>query len=148
MQKRKKGCESPQGGWGMGSKEPIRRNFLLSAVTISGNLSESSWFLYRMKPRLYKMPKLKITVKKGDPWGDSDSPKSTFKQNILLFILFLIKNSDIIRIKYSQKQFEITFGSAYFKPKKTKLKLVKMVNTEPRKARFPWGLGFHLGKPM
>ena len=35
MQKRKKGRESPQGGWGMGSKEPIRNYFLLPAVTIS-----------------------------------------------------------------------------------------------------------------
>ena len=71
-----------------------------------------------MKPRLYKMPKLKITVKKGDPWGDSDDPKATFKQNIILFLLCLIKNSDIIRMKYAQNHFEITFGSPYFKPKK------------------------------
>ena len=52
----------PPGGWGMGSKEPIRRNFLLSTITISVNLSESSCFLYMMKPRSYKLPKIKITV--------------------------------------------------------------------------------------
>ena len=34
MQKRKKERESPQGGWGMGSKEPIQNYFLLPVVTI------------------------------------------------------------------------------------------------------------------
>ena len=29
--------KSPQGGWGMGSKEPIQKLFLLTAVTISEN---------------------------------------------------------------------------------------------------------------
>ena len=33
-------------------------------------------------------------------------------------------------------------------PKKTKLKLVKMVKREPRKASFPWNLGLIFGKPM
>ena len=102
----------------MGSKEPIRRNFLLSAVTISEKLAESSWFLYKMKPRLYKMSKLKIIVKKGDPWGDLDGPKATFEQQLLLFMLCLLKNNELIRMKYAQKHFECAFGSAYFKPKK------------------------------
>ena len=38
-----------------------------------------------MKPSAYKVQKLKILVKKGDPWGDSEGPKVTFKQHILLF---------------------------------------------------------------
>ena len=101
-----------------------------------------------MKPRLYKMPKLNITIKKGDPWGDSDGPKATFEHKLLLFLLFLLKKIKLIRIKYSQNHFESTFGSAYFKPKKTKLKLVKTVKTEPRKASFPWGLGLPLEKPI
>ena len=29
------GRKSPQGGWGMGSKEPIQKLFLLKVVTIS-----------------------------------------------------------------------------------------------------------------
>ena len=69
----------------MGLKEPIQRKFLLSAVKISEKIYESSWLLYEMKPRLYKIPKLKIIVKKGDPWGDSEGPKVTFGQKILLF---------------------------------------------------------------
>ena len=32
--------------------------------------------------------------------------------------------------------------------KKGKLKLVKKVKKEPRKARFPWDLVFPLGNPM
>ena len=71
-----------------------------------------------MKPRLYKMPKLKITVKKGDPRGDSDGPKATFEHQLLLFLLCLLKNSELIRMKYAQKHFESTFGLAYLKPKK------------------------------
>ena len=31
------GRKSPQGGWGMGSKEPIQKLFLLPVVTISEN---------------------------------------------------------------------------------------------------------------
>ena len=34
-EKKQKGRDSPQGGWGMGWKEPIRRKPLLTAVTIS-----------------------------------------------------------------------------------------------------------------
>ena len=45
-----------------------------------------------MKQRSYKVPKLKITVKKGDPWGDSDGPKSTFEQQLLLFSVIPSKN--------------------------------------------------------
>ena len=67
MQKTAKMARIPLGGWGMGSKEPIRRNFLLSAVTILVNLSESSWLLYRMKPRSYKFPKIKNYSENGDP---------------------------------------------------------------------------------
>ena len=45
-----------------------------------------------MKPRAYKVQKLNISVKKGDPWGDSEGPKVTFKQNILLFYVIPDKN--------------------------------------------------------
>ena len=76
--KKWQGRKSPQGGWGMGSKEPIQKIFLLPAVTISTNWYDASWFLYRMKPRAYKVQKLKISVKKGDPWGFR-KPKSHFR---------------------------------------------------------------------
>ena len=38
-----------------------------------------------MKPIAYKVQKLKISVKKGDPWGDSEGPKVTFEQKLLQF---------------------------------------------------------------
>ena len=67
-----------------------------------------------MKPRAYKVQKLKISVKKGDPWGDLEGPKVTFEQQILLFSVLPAKNSNIIRLKYAQKHSESIFGSAYF----------------------------------
>ena len=45
-----------------------------------------------MKPRAYKVQKLKISVKKGDPWGDSEGPKVTFEQQLLLFSVIPAKN--------------------------------------------------------
>ena len=51
-------------------------------------------------------------------------------------------------MKYDQNHFEITFGSAYFKPNKTKLKLAKTVKKEPRKESFPWDISLIFGKPV
>ena len=132
----------------MGSKEPIRRKFLLFAVTILVKLSQSSWFLYNMKPRLYKIPKLNITVKKGDPWGIRMAQKPFSNKIFSSFCYSCLTNSDIIRMKYSKNHFESTFGSSYFKPNKTKLKLAKTVKKEPRKASFPWDLVLLFGNPM
>ena len=71
-----------------------------------------------MKPRDYEVQKLNISVKKGDPLGDSDGPKATFEQQILLFLLYLLKYINIIIIKCAKNHFESTFGSTYFKQKK------------------------------
>ena len=77
-----------------------------------------------------------------------NDPKATFEKNIILFLLCLLKYRDNVRIKYAQNQFESTFGSTYFKRNKTKLKLAKTVKREPRKASFPWDIGFLFGKTM
>ena len=77
--KRQKRRESPQGGWGKGSKKPIRRKLLLFVVTISVKLSESSWFLYKMKPRLYKFPKILKLWSKGRPLGGFERSQSHFR---------------------------------------------------------------------
>ena len=45
-----------------------------------------------MKPRAYKVQKINISVKKGDPWGDSEGPKVTFEQKLLLFSVTPDKN--------------------------------------------------------
>ena len=77
-----------------------------------------------------------------------NDPKATFEHNILFFLFFLTKYSDHVRIKYAQNHFGSTFGSAYFKPNKTKLKLAKTVKKEPRKTSFPWDLGLLFGQLM
>ena len=104
----------PLGGRGMGSKEPIQKIFLLPAITISEKWYDASWFLYRTKPKAYKVQKLKISVKKGDPWGNSKAQKSLSSNNSSFFLLCLLKNSNLIRLKDAQKHSESTFGSSYF----------------------------------
>ena len=44
-----------------------------------------------MKPRAYKVQKLNILVKTGDPWGDSEGPKVTFENKLLLFSVITSK---------------------------------------------------------
>ena len=56
-----------------------------------------------MKPRAYKVQKLKISVKKGDPWGDSEGPKVTFEQYILLFSVIPDKKNQSYYIKIFPK---------------------------------------------
>ena len=53
----------------------------------------------------------------------------------------MLKDREHVRMKYAQKHFKSTFGSAYFNSNKTKLKLGKPVKKEPRKTSFPWYLG-------
>ena len=43
---------------------------------------------------------------------------------------------------------KVPLGQPTLNQKKTKLKLVKTVKKEPRKARFPWDISLLLGKPM
>ena len=43
---------------------------------------------------------------------------------------------------------KLPLGQPTLNPKKTKLKLVKTVKREPRKASFPWDLGLLIRKPM
>ena len=92
--------------------------------------------------------RIKIFCEKGDPWGDLNAPEATSDTRFISILSDLIKYSDHIRIKYSQNQFESTFGSDYFKPNKTKLKLAKTVKKELRKSSFPWDIGLLFGKPM
>ena len=82
----------PPGGMENGLERAYLELFLLPSVTILENWYDASWFLYRMKPRAYKVQKLNISVKKGDPCGDSEGPKVTFEHNILLFYVIYNKN--------------------------------------------------------
>ena len=74
--------ESPQGGWGMGSKEPIQRMILLQRLQYqSTDKTELSWSLYRRKPIYYSLYK-KFTnyVTKERPLGGFERSKSHFGQ--------------------------------------------------------------------
>ena len=70
---------NPPRGMGNGLERSYSKLFLLLVVTISEKLYDSSWSLYRMKSRSYKVPKLKITVEKGRPLGGFGWPKSHFQ---------------------------------------------------------------------
>ena len=70
-----------------------------------------------------------------------NAPEATSDNNFLYFLSDLLKDSEHVRITYTQNQFKNTFGSAYLISKRMKLKLAKQVKKEPRKARFPWDLG-------
>ena len=84
----------------------------------------------------------------GDPWGDLNAPEATSEQQLPFFLSNLLKTSKHIRMKYAQKHFKSTFGSAYLNSKKMNLKLAKQVTKEPRKASFPWDLGLLFVQPM
>ena len=79
--------KSPQGGWGMGSKEPIKRMILLQQLQYqSTDKTDISWSLYRLKPIYYSLCK-KITnyVTKERPLGGFERSKSHFGQQIIFF---------------------------------------------------------------
>ena len=69
-------------------------------------------------------------------------------RRFLSFLSYMIKKIKHVRITYSQNHFKSTFGSSYLNSKKMELKLAKKVKKEPRKASFPWDLGFLFMKPM
>ena len=104
----------PPRGMGNGLERAYSELFLLPAVKISANWYDASLFLYRMKPRAYKVKKLKISENGETPEG-SGWPKSHFSDSTSSsFLLYLIKISKFIKIKYAQNYFESTFGSTHF----------------------------------
>ena len=80
--------------------------------------------------------------------GDLYAPAATSDSRFLSFISDLLKDSEHVRITYTQKHFKSTFGSAYLISKKMKLKLAKQVKKEPGKASFPWDIGLLFVQPM
>ena len=85
---------------------------------------------------------------KRDHWGDLSAPKATLDSSFLSSLSGLINDSEWIIITNYPNHFKSAFGSAYFKPKKGKLKLVRTVKKEPRKARFPWDIGLMFVQPI
>ena len=111
-------------------------------------ISETYWSLYGMKPRSYNFAKFLNFSERGDPWGIWTLPRPLSSRRFFYFLLHLLKIRNNFRIKYSQRNFKSNFGSSYLNSKKTKLKLAKHVKKEPRKASFPWDLGFIFVQPM
>ena len=74
-----------------------------------------------MKPRFYNFAKIEDFSEKGDPWGDLNAPEATSDRSFLSFLPDLTKDSEHVRISYTQNHFKSTFGSAYLISKKMKL---------------------------
>ena len=77
-----------------------------------------------------------------------NAPETTSDSSFLLFISDLLKDRAQVIITYAQNHFKSTFGSAYFISKNNAVKLAKPAKKEPRKARFPWDLGFLFVQPI
>ena len=77
-----------------------------------------------------------------------NAPEATSDSSLLSLLSYLLKDSENVRITYSQNHFKSTFGSAYLISKKMKLKLAKQAKKEPRKASFPWDLGLMFVQPI
>ena len=143
--------KSPQGGWGMGSKEPIPKMILLQRLQYQRtDESELSWSLYRLEPSFLQFckKKLRFFSEKGDPWGDLNAPEITSYSSFLFFLSDLLKESKKFIIIYSQNHFKSTFGSAYFISKNNAVKLAKPAKKEQRKERFPWDIGLMFVQPI
>ena len=80
--------------------------------------------------------------------GDLSAPEATSDRSFLYFLSYLLKDSEHVRITNAQKHFKSTFGSAYLISEKMKLRLAKTNEREPRKASFPWDIGFLFVQPM
>ena len=84
-QKKRHRRKSPQGGWGMGSKEPIQKIVLLTAVIVSNNWYNSSLILICNEIKSLQSAKIKGFSQTGDPWGDLNASEATFEQQLPLF---------------------------------------------------------------
>ena len=62
---------------------------LLTEITISENWKLSTWSLYEMRPKVYKLWNFGKTE---TPWGVSNGPKMLSEQHLLLFSVIPAKN--------------------------------------------------------
>ena len=83
--------------------------------------------------------KIKGFSQMGDPWGDLNTPEATFEQQLPFFLSNLLKTSKHNRMKYAQKHFKSTFGSAYLNSKKMNLKLARHVKNWTKESKISFG---------
>ena len=138
--KKQKGhrCKSPQGGWGMGSKEPIqKKNLFIFCYNISELKNQKLLGPYIGSNQVFTtLENFWVFNEKGDPWGALNAPETTSDRRFLFFLSEMIKDRDKVRITYAQRNFKSTFGSAYLISKKRKLKLAKQEKRNQGKQAF------------
>ena len=69
----------PQGGWGMGSKEPIKKIIFINS---GYNIIELIYFLLILiwsEIKSLQSAEIKGFIQMGDPWGNLNAPKATFE---------------------------------------------------------------------
>ena len=114
-EKKKKGHrhKSPQGGWGMGSKEPIQNYFINSSYNIRKLIWHLLILIQNETKSLQSAKSKDFSEKRESLGGIQKAQKSLSNSSSSSFLLYLIKNGNLIILKYSQNHSESTFGSAY-----------------------------------
>ena len=133
----------------MGSKEPIQeKNFIISGY----NIRKIIWILLVLiqnETKALQNAKIKYYSKKGRTLGGFKWPKIHFRTAPSpLSVIPPKKKVILFEWNIPKITFKVHLGHPTLNPKKTKLKLVKTVKTEPRKARFPWDIGLMFVMPM
>ena len=83
------------GGMGSGLERAYSKKILFYYYWLQyqqTEISETSWSFYGIKPRYYNSPNFLNFSERGDPWGDLNAPKATFKQKLILFYVTPAKN--------------------------------------------------------
>ena len=78
----------PPQGMGSGLERAYSKNIFLHYDWLQYHqyeISETSWSVYRLKPRSYNSAKFLNFSGRGDPWGDLNAPEATFKHKLILF---------------------------------------------------------------
>ena len=70
-----------------------------------------------MRPKVYKLRNFEILGRRRPPGGFQMVQKWFSDSTSSYFMLHLIKNINIITVKYAQKYFEITLDEQMFHPK-------------------------------
>ena len=79
--KTKKKTQTPKEDGERARKSLLKKYFLYYYLLQyqKTEISETSWSLYGMKLRSYNFAKCLNFTERGDPWGDLNAPKATFK---------------------------------------------------------------------
>ena len=82
-------ADPPSGDGERARKSLLKKKIILLLLV---TISETYWSLYGMKPRSHNSPKILNFSERGDPWGDLNTPKATFEQQLHFFYVTPAKN--------------------------------------------------------